>query len=84
LDGAELNFLTWQWRGDQLFAKVTAKQIIDLRDTEKSGNLGITEFNNDDDDDDDDNNDNNDNYDSNDNNNNDNNNNNNNNLSLSY
>ena len=36
------------WRADQLFAETEARlrQIIDLRDTDKSGYFAITEFNN--------------------------------------
>ena len=40
LDEVEQNIMICQWRADQL------RQIIDLRDTEKSRYFVITEFNN--------------------------------------
>ena len=41
-------FVICLWRADQLFAEAEARlrQIIDLRDTDKSGYFAITEFNN--------------------------------------
>ena len=46
LDEVEQNIVICQWRADQLFTEAELRQIIDLRDTDKSRYFAITEVNN--------------------------------------
>ena len=46
MDEVEQNIVLCLWRADQLFAEAEGRQIIDLRDTDKSRYFAITEFNN--------------------------------------